>query len=223
MTTGNLGVAARELGDLPRAETLLEESIAIHRGMRDDFSLCYPLEHLATVRIMQGDYPKALAFLEEALALTRRLRHLRVEGMTLHSMGMLFRYQGDPEPASSWYAESIRVFRSIGDRGELMQCLVGLGCAVVARGERAGLSPDGTKRDRGRASLLCGARLFGAAEALREGTGRVILSYDRAEHERCVRLAREALGEAAFEAAWAEGRALSLDQACALALEGDEQ
>jgi hypothetical protein len=36
------------------------------------------------------------------------------------------------------------------------------------------------------------------------------------EHE--VGVARAVLGEAAFAAAWAEGRALSLDQACALAL-----
>jgi hypothetical protein len=36
---------------------------------------------------------------------------------------------------------------------------------------------------------------------------------DRAEHERDVRRARDALAERAFAAVWAEGRALSLEQA----------
>jgi tetratricopeptide (TPR) repeat protein len=218
----NLGFIAREHGDLRRAETLLEEGAAIHREMADAFSLSDRLEVLGTVRIMQGDYPGALALLEEALTLTRRIGFFRLEGNTLRSLGLLSRYQGELEVASSWYAESIRVHQSRGDRGELMQCLVGLGCVVMASGERASLSPEGTVCDRGRACLVRGTRLFGAAEALRESTGRVIWSYDRAEHERCVTVAREALGEAAFAAASAEGRALSLDQACALALEGGE-
>ncbi len=38
-------------------------------------------------------------------------------------------------------------------------------------------------------------------------------------YQRAVRGLRRALGDAAFETAWAEGRALSLDAAVALALE----
>jgi non-specific serine/threonine protein kinase len=62
------------------------------------------------------------------------------------------------------------------------------------------------------------ARLFGAAEALRERVGAAPHPPWRAEHERWMATAWVELGEEAFAAAWAEGRALSLDQAIADAL-----
>jgi hypothetical protein len=47
----------------------------------------------------------------------------------------------------------------------------------------------------------------------------VIWSEERPSCERCMATARAALGEAAFAAAWAEGRAMPLDEAVAYALE----
>jgi hypothetical protein len=44
---------------------------------------------------------------------------------------------------------------------------------------------------------------------------------ERAEHHRSAAAVRTVLGEAAFTAAWAEGRAMSLDDAIAAALEGE--
>jgi hypothetical protein len=43
-----------------------------------------------------------------------------------------------------------------------------------------------------------------------------------AEYERTVAEGRTALGEAAFAAAWTEGRAMSLEEAIACALEGSD-
>jgi hypothetical protein len=59
------------------------------------------------------------------------------------------------------------------------------------------------------------ARLFGAAEALREALGAPLPPVERAHYDRSVAATRAALGEEAFAAAWAEGRALSLEQAIA--------
>jgi DNA-binding CsgD family transcriptional regulator len=62
------------------------------------------------------------------------------------------------------------------------------------------------------------ARLYGAADAQRQQLGLPIDPPFRAEYERDVAVARRALGEAAFAAAWAAGRALSDEQAVAEAL-----
>jgi hypothetical protein len=43
-----------------------------------------------------------------------------------------------------------------------------------------------------------------------------------APHTASIAAAREALGDAAFAAAWAEGRRMTMEQACAYALQGDE-
>ena len=57
------------------------------------------------------------------------------------------------------------------------------------------------------------ARLCGATAALREDTGWPLPPSKRAEHDRTVAAARAALGEDAFTAAWAKGRALPLEEA----------
>jgi len=63
------------------------------------------------------------------------------------------------------------------------------------------------------------ARLFGAAEALVNAIWADILPVDRAEYDRYVAAARAKLDEASFAAAWAEGRALSFEQAITEALD----
>jgi hypothetical protein len=65
------------------------------------------------------------------------------------------------------------------------------------------------------------ARLHGAAEALRETIGVPLSPSERALDEVTMLTAvRAALGEETFTAAWAEGRAMSMERAIAYALEG---
>ena len=69
------------------------------------------------------------------------------------------------------------------------------------------------------------ARLCGAAEGLFEAVGVRGHSYylpDHARYERAIAGARVQLGEQAFEAAWAEGRGMTLERAVACAVQSDE-
>jgi hypothetical protein len=61
-------------------------------------------------------------------------------------------------------------------------------------------------------------RLFGAA-ALREAAGAPLAPRERKEVEPQVAELRTAMGDAVFEAAWAEGQAMSLEQVVGDALE----
>jgi hypothetical protein len=62
------------------------------------------------------------------------------------------------------------------------------------------------------------ARLWGAAEALRERLGAPLPPNERAEYEREVAAVRQALGAEGFAVAWAAGRSLTEEQAGAYAL-----
>jgi hypothetical protein len=64
------------------------------------------------------------------------------------------------------------------------------------------------------------ARLFGVAQALRARIGVPVAPVDRADYECNLAATRAALGETAFDAAWAAGQALPLDQAIAEAVAG---
>ena len=62
------------------------------------------------------------------------------------------------------------------------------------------------------------ALLWGAASAMREAQDWPLPPVARADYDRDVAVARTQLGGTAFEAAWAEGRAMTLEQAVADAL-----
>jgi DNA-binding CsgD family transcriptional regulator len=77
----------------------------------------------------------------------------------------------------------------------------------------AGLAADGlSHRD--------AARLFGAANEIRERLGVVRFKIYDAEHGRAVAALRDDLGEHEFDSAWAEGAGLSPDEAIAYARRG---
>ena len=65
----------------------------------------------------------------------------------------------------------------------------------------------------------CVERRGGATTALRQLIGMPLPPQDGARQERWLRELRASLGEEAFERAFAAGRALSWEQAIALALE----
>jgi hypothetical protein len=65
------------------------------------------------------------------------------------------------------------------------------------------------------------AELFGVAAVLREEVTLPLPPSARAEYEHALKCARAALGEEAFAVAWAEGRAMSLEDAVARLLEPD--
>jgi hypothetical protein len=63
------------------------------------------------------------------------------------------------------------------------------------------------------------AQLFGAAEILRENTALPMTPVEQVEYEHEVNDLRLNMDQSAFTRAWAEGRAMSMEQAIALALE----
>jgi hypothetical protein len=62
------------------------------------------------------------------------------------------------------------------------------------------------------------AKLFGAAEAIREATGHKPTDEEQVEEAKFMSRLRSMLSEAEFSALWAEGRALTMEQAIAFAL-----
>jgi DNA-binding CsgD family transcriptional regulator len=69
-------------------------------------------------------------------------------------------------------------------------------------------------------SFVEAARLFGAAQAARDRLGYPRIPPKQVVHEKDVELARAALGGDAFEEAWAEGAAMSLEDVVAYAERG---
>ena len=67
------------------------------------------------------------------------------------------------------------------------------------------------------------ARLFGAAESIRQRMGAVRFKIYDADYEASVAALRDAMGDSDFDSAWAEGAALSTEEAIAYAQRGRGQ
>ena len=78
----------------------------------------------------------------------------------------------------------------------------------------AGLAGVAEAREQSEAA----GRLLGATEALLDALGSRLDALERLAFARTVAAAQAALGETAFAVAWAEGRAMTLEEAVAYAL-----
>jgi tetratricopeptide (TPR) repeat protein len=192
----NLGFVAYEQGDYERAVRLHEQSVALAREFATAFGIAYSLRALGDAVREQGDLKRARILLEESLALSRSKKHAWGIARTLAALGDVACKAGEYARASKLYEESLELTRRMGLNVTTLRCLEGLARVAVAQGRME------------RAAWLCGA-----TAALREDKGWPLPPAKRAEHERTVAAAREALGEEAFEASWEEGHALLLEEA----------
>jgi len=96
---------------------------------------------------------------------------------------------------------SLQLFQELGDKFSITQGLEGM----------AGMFGAQMQSERA-------ARLFGAAEGLRENIGAPLSPSDQVFYEPILDMTRKLLGDELFKTTWQAGRTLSLEQALALAL-----
>ncbi|MFQ5796017.1 MAG: BTAD domain-containing putative transcriptional regulator [Candidatus Bipolaricaulia bacterium] len=199
-----LGLVACSEGDLGRAAALCEEALTLYRELGDKLGIADSILYLGHVAQYQDDLGRATALYEESLVLCRGLENKQGIALSLFHLGNVAVGQGDLGRAVALYEESLILRQEIGDKGGIALCLEGLAGVACANGQ-----PEQA------------ARLFGAAEALREAIGFPLMPPDRTllDYDRNVAAVRAELSEDAFEAAWTEGRAMTLEQAIAYALE----
>ncbi|HEY8598767.1 MAG TPA: hypothetical protein VIL85_10070, partial [Thermomicrobiales bacterium] len=198
------GFTAAVRRDFEPAEAALVESEVAFAALGYDWALGGVWQGLALIALGRGEIDRALALLDAGATRLREAGawwHLIV---SLNIQIQLALTRADHVRAAALCREGVAAAGRIGDTTAIIYCLVGLAGAFALAGqpERA-------------------ARFFGVAEALRERTGIAIeVPERRAMYDEHLALARSALGAAAFDAAWAAGRALAPSEAMAEALGG---
>jgi predicted ATPase/DNA-binding CsgD family transcriptional regulator len=186
-------------GNLTRARALLDESLAISRELSDNRHIAGTTCLLAEVLLEQGDVDAARSLAEEALRLFREREERPGVNWAINVLGRVAAAEKDYATAIILYQESLAIARSLVEKSFLLDSLEDVADTAAALGK-----------------FMWAARLWGAAEVLREAIMEYRPPVYQAHYERRVSAARTQLGDEAFSHAWNEGRTMPLDQALSL-------
>jgi non-specific serine/threonine protein kinase len=198
----HLGIISLYQGDYGKAGALIEEGITLCREYGYKWLASAGLANIGCVARARGDYAAAKTFTEESLVLAKDVGDRFRIAYSLRYLGILALREADYDRAAAFYRESLVLCGEMGLRWIASDCLAGLSEIACHKGrfERA-------------------ARLFAAEHLLRETLGLRRLPFDQAAYDHCFTATRAALESSAFAAAWAEGRAMTLDLAIEYARE----
>ncbi len=185
-------------GDDESASKLLEESLALYRELDDKSNIADTLYNLGQVVLHRGDVATAHALAEDSLGISKEIGSPSGQFRSLALLAKVALRQGDYTAAHALYEESLAIAKEVRDEEAIVACLDGLANVVLVEGEPA-----------------WAARLWGAAETLGDTMDHFLPPVERVPYEQAVAAARAQLGEKDFASAWAEGRAMTPEQALA--------
>jgi len=199
-----LGDTAYYQGHYAEAEERNLQSLAIFQELGDRFNAAYVLNGLGEASRLQDNYERAGNYYEESLEIYRELRSRAALAPPMVNLAWVSLHLGHFDTAKAFFQESLKLFKDEDKKIGMMHCLPGFAGVLGMTGK-----PKPA------------ARLFGAMEALLESleiTGQLD-PPDQKELDHYVAIVRSQLDEAVFAKAWADGRAMTMEQAIAYALE----
>jgi len=198
----NLGHAASDLGHKQQAIELYRQSLALSRQAGDDDQTAKMLNHLGIEYNLLGDHGQAYECFNTAAMICQRIGNRIVAASISGNQGYLEIVQGHYSRAFELLAESILAWQELGSKEEVLLCLEPMACIAKEMGvpHRA-------------------VQLFGSSATLCKGIGIVHHPVIRIKYDICLNELCSKLGETVFEAAWAEGCAMTFEQAVEYALD----
>jgi tetratricopeptide (TPR) repeat protein len=196
--------------DIAAARLLLEEGVAVARKAGDKSVLSEGLRELGSAYYAEGRLAEAASVIEEALAEARAIGSIIHVVLALIELVSISCLQNDPVKAKGYCFELWALARDIG-------APMANGLALLAFGLAASFGGETGK----------GVRLLRALEVV---FGQHNVKLTNVEGSPLVKVYKQALeraqaqlGPAAFEAAWAEGQQMTMEQAIALATETESE
>jgi predicted ATPase/class 3 adenylate cyclase len=227
--------------DVPTFRHAYEEALAIATDLPDPAEVAEQTYNLSFAHALEGNFEEMLALIKRCRALFEELGNRRGVADCQWILGIAARIGGDLDQSRALEEESLRIHREIGDRFGATVALYALGRTALEQGDmdvaEAGfleaLANDATVGNRTGMGVILdnlaakariegdhlrALRLGGASEAIKEAAGaqappQFLDLPDLRE------AARQELGTAAIEAAWEEGRAMTIDRVLAYARE----
>ena len=232
----SLGIILQFRGEYDRAERVHAESLELRKRLGDELGIASSLSNLASIAFSKNDLAQAAALGDESVAIYRRLGHESGLAHALMKIGLVAAAERNFERAEELFGECLRMQRAVGNTGSVYYSLVNLGAVAHKRGnyelalaryhealDLLDSMPNKSALARTLDDLACtiaalgdparGARLLGAAEALRRTIGTPVFPSERADYEAELARVRGMLGDEAFDVQWRIGASITLERA----------
>jgi predicted ATPase/DNA-binding CsgD family transcriptional regulator len=205
-TTLRLGWLHFALGNYAQSRQLMERSLKLYQDLNKPEDIAYAIEFLGDLACAEGDYVRARELLEQSATLQRGLEDKIRLCYVLSDLGRVLIHFGELDRSETLFRETMSIqIKYGGDTTATPVLFMGFAFLANARGQP-----------------LRAVRLLGVWETICKATGYHIEGMERPDYERNLASLRTQLDESTFETAWAEGAALTLDQAVELAM-GDNK
>ncbi|HEV8490207.1 MAG TPA: adenylate/guanylate cyclase domain-containing protein [Candidatus Limnocylindrales bacterium] len=182
---------------------LWEQSLAAFRELGDDRGVAGATWALAISELSRRDFTAARRLFEESRGLYRSIDDPFGEGWANHMLGMVSLVEHDPDGAEEDFRDALTSFDRTSDQAGILLLLIDFAIAARERGD-----------------LPRHWRLAGAADVVRSTTGVGLADQTPIEYVDWT-LPEAPFGDPEAERWWAEGRAMSVDEAVAYALTGE--
>jgi tetratricopeptide (TPR) repeat protein len=229
------GILAMDQVDYPVAQALQEEALAIYRKLGDRLGTVRALNRLGILAAEQANHAAAQRLFADSMVMVRELGDPQGTSMTLTNLGVVTQLLGDLSGAQALFEEALAIERTLGNQATIAMLTNNVGQTLYMQGEypraqvllKQALAIWNELGMRFRLVFSMGdfgslfwlqgqparaARVWGREERLREEIGFGSSPMAHALGGGYIAAARTAMGDDAFEAAWAEGRAMALDQ-----------
>jgi predicted ATPase/class 3 adenylate cyclase len=197
-----LGFAAVEEGDFEAARTPLEESLRLFQELGDEHTSAIVANNLAWALKELGDVDRARALNDENLSRARSLGNERLTAFMLDSVASDAEQEGRIEDALAMLKESLPLRCALRDPFHTADTLSRFASALASAG-----------------SAGTAVSLLAFSEKLLREAGLAVPAWAAKSREKTLDAAQGQLDELAFARAWEQGRALTLDEAVAVALD----
>jgi predicted ATPase len=202
----SLGSSYMKQGRAAEGKALLAESMVLVRELPSKSDLLGALTGASFFASLAGAYEEAERVGEEYLRLSEELSDRFHSANARANIAPVYIHRGEIIRARTLLTEGLATFAEMNRKNGVFECLIGLGVVAAHEGE--------TKR---------ALRLWGAASMMEEVPGSLLSDTATAnQYREAVERLRGEMGEEAFSRGWEEGRAMSVEEAVAYALEGTE-
>lgn len=195
--------------DTGKARAYLEESINTFRRLGDEQNIALPLWVLGELEYVAGNYEEARSAFKASLAGSLAAGHRHEANRARSGIASAEWRLGQHDAALNLFGKVMVEWQKLGNRGGVARCFELIAFVLI---DRAGGEPARS------AQLSSAASLLGAAEHAREITNAQMNPNEKIEYDQAIWQLRLKLDETTLQACWAEGRALTTEQAIELAL-----